>query len=142
MLPNLFKNLRGDFMKEKFYYQPDIPVSISIWSLTLMIFLTGMMFWLEITVFQKWSAISFIIFIISVIIQLLFRYATLSEDKICFNAVISFNSFELKFKDINNITPKKYGFFIETKLRNYRIICSKKMTRATISAFNKSIGGY
>lgn len=128
-------------MKEKFYYQPDIPVSISLWSITMMIFLTGMMFWLEITVFQKWSAISFIIFLISVIIQLLFRYATIAKDKIYFNAVVPFNSFELKFKDINNITTKKYGFLVETKLRNYQIICSKKMTRAAISALNQNIGG-
>ena len=48
-------------MNKKYFYQPDIPVSISCWSFTLMILLFSLLLWLEITVFQIWTVITFII---------------------------------------------------------------------------------
>ena len=38
-------------MEKRFYYQPDLPTSITCWSYTGMAFLFSMLLWLEITVF-------------------------------------------------------------------------------------------
>ena len=123
-------------MNKKYFYQPVIPVSIFCWSFTLMILLFSLLLWLEITVFQIWTVITFIIFVLVALIQVLLRKVELSDTELSFRAVIPFNNFKIKKVDIKKIEVRKYGLFIKTKYRDYRLIVSKRFAE---NAYNNMV---
>lgn len=124
-------------MNKKYFYQPDIPVSISCWSFTLMILLFSLLLWLEITVFQIWTVITFIIFVLVALIQVLLRKVELSDTELSFRAVIPFNNFKIKKVDIKEIEIRKCGLFIKTKYRDYRLIVSKGVAEKAYNNMTK-----
>lgn len=118
-------------MKQKFYCQPDIPTAVTCWSYTLMIFLTSLFLWLEITVFQIWTAISFGVFLLVVVLQILRRKLILTEDEIVLKNVLALNNKTIKFKDIKQVSHTKYRLQISDRFRTYEVLMlPKSVTKA------------
>lgn len=97
-------------MKQKRYYsQPDVPTSIVCWSFTWMIFLFSMLLWLEITVFQVWTLMTLILFLIVALVELRDRYLQIEDGKINYHALIVFNGQSIKLSDIKEVKHNRWG---------------------------------
>ena len=95
--------------QRKYYSQPDVPTSIVCWSFTWMIFLFSMLLWLEITVFQVWTLMTLILFLIVALVELRDRYLQIEDGKINYHALIVFNGQSIKLSDIKEVKHNRWG---------------------------------
>lgn len=114
-------------MKTKFWYQPDFAMAITCWSYTFMILLAGFLLWLEITVFQVWSGIVFILFGIAVLLQLFLRWVEITPDSqfLILHTVLPQNTKKIKLNTIRNVSSSKTGISFRDDQRQYKIIMLK-----------------
>ena len=106
-------------MEKRFYYQPDLPTSITCWS---MAFLFSMLLWLEITVFQVYTAIVFVIFLIAAILQIARRKIVLEDDGVAIKTVFSMNAKKISYDDILNVEVEKHGLAFTTKYQKLSVM--------------------
>lgn len=117
-------------MKHKYYSQPDVPTTITCWSFTGMIFLFSMLLWLEITVFQIWTLLTLILFLIVAFIEIKGRYITVDKHGLHYHALIVFNNQNIKRKDIITVKVNKWGVLkIKTHYRDYEFLMLPKIAR-------------
>lgn len=128
-------------MKSKKYYaQPDVPTSIVCWSFTWMIFLFSMLLWLEITVFQIWTLMTLIIFLVVSFIELHGRYLQILDNKINYHALIVFNGQDIDIKKIKSISCNKWGVVrIFTNVTCYSFWLTPKNAKKFTSKVSKLI---
>ena len=96
-------------MEKRFYYQPDLPTSITCWSYTGMAFLFSMLLWLEITVFQVYTAIE---------------------------TVFSMNSKKISYDDILNVEVEKHGLVFTTKYQKLSVMMKCKNAKELYKILN------
>lgn len=113
-------------MEKRFYYQPDLPTSITCWSYTGMVFLFSMLLWLEITVFQIYTAIVFVIFLIAAILQITRRKIVLEDDGVAIKTVFSMNAKKISYDDILNVEVEKHGLAFTTKYQKLSVMMKCK----------------
>ncbi|MCP0886171.1 EbsA family protein [Ligilactobacillus sp. WILCCON 0076] len=113
-------------MQKKFYYQPDIATSVTCWSYTAMILLASLLLWLEITVFQVWTVIAFVLFLLVAGIQILRRRLIINENKITIQAVIPLNNKEINLNELVAVKKKKQRILLETKYIKYTLLVRSK----------------
>lgn len=113
-------------MEKRFYYQPDLPTSITCWSYTGMFFLFSMLLWLEITVFQIYTAIVFAIFLIAAILQIARRKIVLEDDGVAIKTVFSMNAKKISYDDILNVEVEKHGLAFMTKYQKLSVLMKQK----------------
>ncbi|WP_057906943.1 EbsA family protein [Ligilactobacillus araffinosus] len=119
-------------MKQKRYYsQPDVPTSIVCWSFTWMIFLFSMLLWLEITVFQIWTLMTLILFLIVVLVELRGRYLQIEDGKINYHTLIVFNGQSIKLSDIKEVKHNRWGVvrFVTEKATHSFLMMPKTAAR-------------
>ncbi|WP_283596544.1 EbsA family protein [Ligilactobacillus aviarius] len=119
-------------MKQKRYYsQPDVPTSIVCWSFTWMIFLFSMLLWLEITVFQIWTLMTLILFLIVALVELRGRYLQIEDGKINYHTLIVFNGQSIKLSDIKEVKHNRWGVvrFVTEKATHSFLMMPKTATR-------------
>ncbi|KRL04612.1 EbsA family protein [Liquorilactobacillus oeni] len=114
-------------MKTKFYYQPDLAMALTCWSYTFMILLAGFLLWLELTVFQVWSAIVFLLFFITAILQLLLRWAEIAQDSqvLVLHTVLPQNTKKIEINELRDISLIKGGLSFRDKNHKYKIMMLK-----------------
>lgn len=117
---------KGVFVEQKFYCQPDIPSSITCWSYTFMIFLLSLFLWLEITVFQIWTAIAFVCFVLVTAIQLWRRQLVITDREVKFKRVLSLNDKIIARSDIKEVVATKYQLKITDQYRTYSVLMLPK----------------
>lgn len=93
------------------------------------------MLWLEITVFQIWTALTFILFLIICLIQLWMRQIILTDNKVVLRAVILFNNKEFQRNELKNVTLTKHGVSFTTKYQTYQILMTAKQAKNFIINF-------
>lgn len=113
-------------MEKRFNYQPDLPTSITCWSYTGMVFLFSMLLWLEITVFQVYTAIVFVIFLIAAILQITRRKIVLEDDGVAIKTVFSMNAKKISYADILNVEVEKHGLAFTTKYQKLSVMMKRK----------------
>ena len=113
-------------MEKRFNYQPDLPTSITCWSYTGMVFLFSMLLWLEITVFQVYTAIVFVIFLIAAILQITRRKIVLEDDGVAIKTVFSMNAKKISYDDILNVEVEKHGLAFTTKYQKLSVMMKRK----------------
>lgn len=113
-------------MEKRFNYQPDLPTSITCWSYTGMVFLFSMLLWLEITVFQVYTAIVFVIFLIAAILQIARRKIVLEDDGVAIKTVFSMNAKKISYDDILNVEVEKHGLAFTTKYQKLSVMMKRK----------------
>ena len=123
-------------MEKRFYYQPDLPTSITCWSYTWMAFLFSMLLWLEITVFQVYTAIVFVIFLIAAILQITRRKIVLEDDGVAIKTVFSMNAKKISYDDILNVEVEKHGLAFTTKYQKLSVMMKCKNAKELYKILN------
>ncbi|KRN34378.1 hypothetical protein IV36_GL000181 [Liquorilactobacillus mali] len=90
-----------------------------------MILLLSILLWLEITVFQIWTVIVFLIFCAVSLVQLFLRWIEISDEKLIVHTIIPQNTKKLELSDIENVRVGKYGISITVKEQKYHFIMRK-----------------
>lgn len=79
-------------MKKRFLYQPDLPTTIICWSYSLIVLLISILLWLEITVFQIWTVLVFLLFLVIAGLQIFFRRVEVTTQELILHTVIPQNT--------------------------------------------------
>ncbi|KRM87681.1 hypothetical protein FD21_GL001295 [Liquorilactobacillus vini DSM 20605] len=111
----------GFQLDKKFFYQPDLPTSVTCWSYTLIILSISILLWLEITVFQIWTVLVFLLFLLVSGIQIYFRQVEVRPDRVVLKTVIPQNNKVLQRSELF-VSKQPHGCLLfKTKLQTYRI---------------------
>ncbi|MEE5987149.1 EbsA family protein [Ligilactobacillus equi] len=111
---------------KKYYYQPNIAVSVISWSYTGIIFLIAMLLWLEITVLQIWTLLVLALFLFLIGVQIWRRWVEVTEKGLIFHSVISFNNVALGWKKIRKMEYRYHQLIIKTKFKEYHFLLGRK----------------
>ena len=91
-----------------------------------MIFLLSLFLWLEITVFQIWTAIAFVCFVLVTAIQLWRRQLVITDREVKFKRVLSLNDKIIARSDIKEVVATKYQLKIYDQYRTYSVLMLPK----------------
>lgn len=112
-------------MKTKYSYQPDGPTSVICWSFTGMIFLLSMLLWLEITVLQIWTIITFVIFVLVVVLQLQMRKLVFAPEQLQITKVIKINNEMVSYADLVAVRAYGHKLVLKTDKHKYELLLKK-----------------
>lgn len=124
-------------MTKKLYVQPDWPTSIICWAFSLMILDMSLLLWLEITVFQVWTVLAFLLFIAVAAVQIIGRYVVLGEDGLTVHTVISFNSKKIKYDQIKRVIVLRTQVVIAGRYQTIKMLASKKVRQQIVDGIQK-----
>ena len=124
-------------MTKKLYVQPDWPTSIICWAFSLMILDMSLLLWLEITVFQVWTVLAFLLFIAVAAVQIIGRYVVLGEDGLTVHTVISFNSKKIRYDQIKQVTVLRTQVIITGRYQTIKMLASKKVRQQIVDGIQK-----
>ena len=124
-------------MTKKLYVQPDWPTSIICWAFSLMILDMSLLLWLEITVFQVWTVLAFLLFIAVAAVQVIGRYVVFGEDVLIVHTVISFNSKKIRYDQIKQVTVLRTQVIIAGRYQTIKVLASKKVRQQIVDGIQK-----
>ena len=84
----------------RYFYQPDLTGAIISWSWTFLIFVAGLVVWLEITHFQWLTAILFALFAISTFLEIKWRTVLVTPTKLTFSRLLQRDYLVIPLADI------------------------------------------
>lgn len=84
----------------RYFYQPDLTGTIISWCWTMMIFIAGLIVWLEITHFQWISGVLFAIFAILTFLEIKRRTVVITPTKMVFSRLLQKNYLIIPLTDI------------------------------------------
>ena len=119
-------------MTKKLYVQPDWPTSVICWAFSLMILDMSLLLWLEITVFQVWTVLAFVLFIAVAAVQIIGRYVVLGEDALTVHTVIGFNSKKIEYDQIERVTVLRTQVAIAGRYQTIKMLASKKVRQQIV----------
>ena len=99
-------------MEKRFYYQPDLPTSITCWSYTGMAFLFSMLLWLA------------------------RRKIVLEDDGVAIKTVFSMNAKKISYDDILNVEVEKHGLAFTTKYQKLSVMMKCKNAKELYKILN------
>ncbi len=90
-----------------------------------------MLLWLEITVFQIWTLMTLILFLIVALVELRGRYLQIEDGKINYHTLIVFNGQSIKLSDIKEVKHNRWGVvrFVTEKATHSFLMMPKTATR-------------
>lgn len=125
-------------MEKRFYYQPDLPTSITCWSYTGMVFLFSMLLWLEITVLQIYTVVFLVIFLIAAILQIARRKIVPEDDGVAVKTVFSMNAKKIAYDDILNVEVEKHGLVFVTKYQKLSVLMKREHAKELYEILSSS----
>ena len=84
----------------RYFYQPDLTGAIISWSWTFLIFVAGLVVWLEITHFQWLTAILFALFAILTFLEITRRTVLVTPTKLTFSRLLQRDYLVIPLADI------------------------------------------
>ena len=84
----------------RYFYQPDLTGAIISWSWTFLIFVAGLVVWLEITHFQWLTAILFALFAILTFLEIKRRTVLVTPTKLTFSRLLQRDYLAIPLADI------------------------------------------
>ncbi|WP_407366164.1 EbsA family protein [Limosilactobacillus oris] len=84
----------------RYFYQPDLTGAIISWSWTFLIFVAGLVVWLEITHFQWLTAILFALFAILTFLEIKWRTVLVTPTKLTFSRLLQRDYLVIPLADI------------------------------------------
>lgn len=84
----------------RYFYQPDLTGTIICWSWTFLLFIAGLVIWLEITHFQWLSAAFFAVFLILTLLEWRRRTVVITPTKMVFSRLLQKNYLVIPIADI------------------------------------------
>lgn len=101
-------------------------MSVICWSYTLMIACVAMLFWLEITVFQIYTLVSFIVFAAVGAWQLWARQIKKTPTHLIFQAVVRFNTKRVPLDEIQAIAYRRHQLVLTTTRKTWHFMMTRK----------------
>lgn len=92
----------------RYFYQPDLTGAIISWSWTFLIFVAGLVVWLEITHFQWLTAILFALFAILTFLEIKRRTVLVTPTKLTFSRLLQRDYLVIPMADIRQPHFTKY----------------------------------
>ena len=86
--------------ESRYFYQPDLTGAIISWSWTFLIFVAGLVVWLEITHFQWLTAILFALFAILTFLEIKRRTVLVTPTKLTFSRLLQRDYLVIPLADI------------------------------------------
>lgn len=126
-------------MTKKLYVQPDWPTSVICWAFSLMILDMSLLLWLEITVFQVWTVLTFLLFVVVAAVQVIGRYVVFGEDVLTVHTVISFNSKKIKYDQIKQVTVLRTQVIIAGPYQTIKVLASKKVRQQIVDGVREHV---
>ncbi|WP_373842853.1 EbsA family protein [Limosilactobacillus sp.] len=84
----------------RYFYQPDLTGTIISWCWTFLLFLAGLIVWLEITHFQWISASFFIVFVILTFLEIKRRTVLITPTKLVFSRLLQKDYLTIPLVDV------------------------------------------
>ena len=84
----------------RYFYQPDLTGAIISWSWTFLIFVAGLVVWLDITHFQWLTAILFALFAILTFLEIKWRTVLVTPTKLTFSRLLQRDYLVIPLADI------------------------------------------
>ncbi|WP_288658691.1 EbsA family protein [uncultured Limosilactobacillus sp.] len=84
----------------RYFYQPDLTGMIISWCWTFLLFLIGLIVWLEITHFQWVSALFFVAFVILTFLEIKRRTVVITPTKLVFSRLLQRDYLMIPLADI------------------------------------------
>lgn len=84
----------------RYFYQPDLTGTIISWCWTFLLFLIGLIVWLEITHFQWVSALFFVTFVILTFLEIKRRTVVITPTKLVFSRLLQRDYLMIPLADI------------------------------------------
>lgn len=84
----------------RYFYQPDLTGTIISWCWTFLLFLIGLIVWLEITHFQWVSALFFVAFVILTFLEIKRRTVVITPTKLAFSRLLQCDYLRIPLADI------------------------------------------
>lgn len=84
----------------RYFYQPDLTGTIISWCWTFLLFLAGLIIWLEITHFQWISAAFFVVFAILTFLEIKRRTVLITPTKLVFSRLLQRDYLMIPLADI------------------------------------------
>lgn len=84
----------------RYFYQPDLTGAIISWSWTFLIFVAGLVVWLEITHFQWLTAILFVLFAMLTFLEIKRRTVLVTPTKLTFSRLLQRDYLVIPLADI------------------------------------------
>lgn len=84
----------------RYFYQPDLTGTIISWCWTFLLFLAGLIIWLEITHFQWISAVFFVVFAILTFLEIKRRTVLITPTKLVFSRLLQRDYLMIPLADI------------------------------------------
>ncbi|MDO4902998.1 MAG: EbsA family protein [Limosilactobacillus sp.] len=84
----------------RYFYQPDLTRTLICWSWTFIVFIIGLVVWLEITHFQWITATFFVIFLALVVLEVKRRTVLMTPSKLVFSRLLQKDYMVIPLADI------------------------------------------
>ncbi|MFT9268067.1 MAG: EbsA family protein [Liquorilactobacillus nagelii] len=124
-------------MKKRFLYQPDLPTTIICWSYSLIVLLISILLWLEITVFQIWTVLVFLLFLVIAGLQIFFRRVEVTTQELILHTVIPQNTKKFTLFEISDLQLQWYGLSFNTKYRQQQLVLTPKSKKNLYNILKK-----
>ena len=105
----------------RYFYQPDLTGAIISWSWTFLIFVAGLVVWLEITHFQWLTAILFALFAILTFLEIKRRTVLVTPTKLTFSRLLQRDYLVIPLADIRqpHFTKHTVTMTVNGEVLNY-----------------------
>ncbi|MBD8087731.1 VPDSG-CTERM exosortase interaction domain protein [Limosilactobacillus sp. c11Ua_112_M] len=105
----------------RYFYQPNLTTTIISWCWTFLIFIAGLVVWLEITHFQWLTALLFLLFIIVTLLGIFRRTVLITPSKMVFSRVLQKDYLVIPLADIrqSRFTKHTVSFTVNGEVFNF-----------------------
>ncbi|MBD7894701.1 VPDSG-CTERM exosortase interaction domain protein [Limosilactobacillus sp. Sa3CUN2] len=105
----------------RYFYQPNLTTTIISWCWTFLIFIAGLVIWLEITHFQWLTALFFLLFIIVTLLGIFRRTVVITPSKMVFSRILQKDYLVIPLVDIRQpqFTKHTVSFTVNGEVFNF-----------------------
>lgn len=125
----------------RYFYQPDLTGTIISWCWTFLLFLIGLIIWLEITHFQWVTAVFFAAFVILTFLEIKRRTVLITPTKLVFSRLLQRDYLMIPLADIRQPRFTKHTVTMTVNGEVLNFTFSKKAIKRLKLALNDQIEG-
>lgn len=125
----------------RYFYQPDLTGTIISWCWTFLLFLIGLIIWLEITYFQWVTAVFFAAFVILTFLEIKRRTVLITPTKLVFSRLLQRDYLMIPLADIRQPRFTKHTVTMTVNGEVLNFTFSKKAIKRLKLALNDQVEG-
>ncbi len=125
----------------RYFYQPDLTGTIISWCWTFLLFLIGLIIWLEITHFQWVTAVFFAAFVILTFLEIKRRTVLITPTKLVFSRLLQRDYLMIPLADIRQPRFTKHTVTMTVNGEVLNFTFSKKAIKRLKLALNDQVEG-